>query len=807
MREKPAKATETQGTSRPKKKMPNLVGKARTMAKDIWQEDQSEIGRLYKEFRRFIRFLIVSFEKFMRDEAMMRATSISYSIIVSFVPTLVVVMLLGAKFINLEEYFAMATEFIRKNGIPLDPEPYFQVIKELLHNAGKIGGIGFLVMLFSATTVLRNIENALNRIWRVQKDRPMLQKLSGFVMVMIFGPVLLTLGISYAQMLLNQFASPELNKITQTQSGYAIMGEKNVLSFSKDGEQWKSEKIVQKIDFDYDNRSVVFSPSENKVLSSEDLEALQSQPTAIEKGAIKQDVFVDYLESGKRKFLVGKNGHLIFSRDNGQTWSVRTFAKEENGWLQNATLNRIYFFSESRGVLIGNKGLILKTNDAGESWEPDYQTTVTNNLNDITSLGSGRYAIVGDRFTSLISTDSGQTWESWAALADPNSQKPRNITSISSFRQTILVTGESGLLMLSRDSGENWTAFQMRKNYDFSTSAILDETHMLVAGNSGRVRVSKVNSEDNAVHWMDIDSTTGVDLTKAIADVKKGKFFLVGENYTILSNPVAIGNKDISEMKLKVIEKAPFWRKLISALGNIVLPFIVIWILFFLLYRIIPYTDVSLKAASIGAATTSLIWVLFLLSFKIYVGAFSSGTFAIYGTLAAIPLALLLIYVSSMIILYGAEVSFLVQYPAIIRLRGKKLRNELEKRQIWYGLDILYRLSSNFLKGKGSVPEKDLVKACNNDHEEFSFIMKKLDSLKLAEATGQNSYILARPPQEIRLRELIDILDPSDFEIPSYSEKNSFMKETRKVFDGIVNARTKVYEDLTFADLIKGEFR
>jgi uncharacterized BrkB/YihY/UPF0761 family membrane protein len=72
-----------------------------------------------------------------------------------------------------------------------------------------------------------------------------------------------------------------------------------------------------------------------------------------------------------------------------------------------------------------------------------------------------------------------------------------------------------------------------------------------------------------------------------------------------------------------------------------------------------PFTYVQPKAAAVGALFTSLALVIFIIGFQYYVSFFSAGKFAIYGTLAAIPLALLLIYVSTIIILYGCEISYL----------------------------------------------------------------------------------------------------------------------------------------------------
>jgi len=771
--------------------------------KNLWSEDLSDPGlSAQKRFKQITRFLIVSYDKFMRDEAILRGTGISYSLIVSFVPTFIVIMLFSAGFIDLEAYLALGSEWVRKNGIPIDPEPYIQIIRDLDKNKGKIGGIGALVILFSATTVLRNTENALNRIWRVSQDRPMLQKISGFLMVMIFGPVLLTLGISYGQLLLNKFASPHLRSISITADSIAITGEKNVFDLSDKKSPWKPVRAVALTDFSFDNQTIILSRRDNVVLSREQINNAITHIPKLDVKIFSTETFVDYATTSERRFLLGESGSLLVSADNGKSWRARSFLTEENGSLQGVRFSKI-LFSGNTGIIAGARGLLLVSRDGGATWAPSFQRA-DNDIHSIADLGNGRFAVVGDALTALISEDGGSTWANWTSLRSSWSEKPVNLRSISVNGNLLLVAGESGFLLTSPDRGATWKQHIMAQSFDFRSAVIVSEDNYIVAGERGEVRVSKRNA-DGSLQWYKIRNATKSDITEIAWDSARNKIYMVGKNYSILANHNPIQNGNLQNLSLEIVQKAPFWRKLISATGNVILPFVVIWILFFLMYRILPYTHVTYKAAAIGAATTSIIWVVFLIVFRYYVEGFSSGTFALYGTLAAIPLILLLVYTSILIMLYGAVIAFLVQYPGVIRLSAKKLENEIAKKQIWYGFHIVYTLASSFVKGKGEVAEKDLLKICNNDHEELDYIMEKLTALKFAIVTDKKEYILGKPPQEISLKTLFEKFDPSDYEIPAYSEKNIFMKETKKIFDSIVSARHKVYDGVTMADIMKGD--
>lgn len=91
-----------------------------------------------------------------------------------------------------------------------------------------------------------------------------------------------------------------------------------------------------------------------------------------------------------------------------------------------------------------------------------------------------------------------------------------------------------------------------------------------------------------------------------------------------------------------------------------VLPFIVSWAVFTMIYVVMPNTKVKFSAAMVAGAFSCLAFFLFK---EIYVNLQTMMTSynAVYGGLAAIPFALLFIQTTWMIILFGAEISFSLQ--------------------------------------------------------------------------------------------------------------------------------------------------
>jgi membrane protein len=90
------------------------------------------------------------------------------------------------------------------------------------------------------------------------------------------------------------------------------------------------------------------------------------------------------------------------------------------------------------------------------------------------------------------------------------------------------------------------------------------------------------------------------------------------------------------------------------------LPLLVIWFMFTLLYIFMPNTHVRIRAAliaGIAAGTAYQVFQILYVAFQIGVARYN----AIYGSFAALPLFLIWLQASWMIVLSGAELSFATQ--------------------------------------------------------------------------------------------------------------------------------------------------
>lgn len=90
-------------------------------------------------------------------------------------------------------------------------------------------------------------------------------------------------------------------------------------------------------------------------------------------------------------------------------------------------------------------------------------------------------------------------------------------------------------------------------------------------------------------------------------------------------------------------------------------PFVFAWVLFTGVYLFMPNTRVQLRSAFIGALVAGTTWEA-MKSLYVWYNTKVVTAYAFYGSLGSVPIFLLWIYLSWIIVLFGAEVAFAAQH-------------------------------------------------------------------------------------------------------------------------------------------------
>ncbi len=106
--------------------------------------------------------------------------------------------------------------------------------------------------------------------------------------------------------------------------------------------------------------------------------------------------------------------------------------------------------------------------------------------------------------------------------------------------------------------------------------------------------------------------------------------------------------------KLAEVAGTPYY--ILENVVSVILPYVATFVAFFLLYLSLPNCKVPVGSGALAAIITTILFELAHRAFTFYINNFVSYEL-IYGTLATIPIFLLWLYVSWVVILFGAVLS------------------------------------------------------------------------------------------------------------------------------------------------------
>ncbi|MBW1641304.1 MAG: YihY family inner membrane protein [Deltaproteobacteria bacterium] len=128
------------------------------------------------------------------------------------------------------------------------------------------------------------------------------------------------------------------------------------------------------------------------------------------------------------------------------------------------------------------------------------------------------------------------------------------------------------------------------------------------------------------------------------------------------------------------------------------LPYCLIWVLFTIVYILMPNTKVNFRSGAIAGVIAGTIYVIAqwaYIYFQIGIGRNN----AIYGGFAAFPLFLVWLQISWLIVLFGAEISFASQNVDTYEFEPDCLQTSLSFKKL-ISLQIAHLLVKNFSKGE-----------------------------------------------------------------------------------------------------------
>ncbi len=219
------------------------------------------------------------------------------------------------------------------------------------------------------------------------------------------------------------------------------------------------------------------------------------------------------------------------------------------------------------------------------------------------------------------------------------------------------------------------------------------------------------------------------------------------------------------------------------------------WVLLFLLYALMPNTQVSVRAAAAGSFVSASLWEIAKFAFQIYV-AKAVPYSALYGSLGLIPLFLFWIYVTWMLVLFGLILTKTLQtlhgrHPNRLRIATEHLPNGDPD---WM-LPIMAEVAAAFSTGH-AVELQEIVERLQLPGTIVHPMLNRLEQAglirRVAEATSREDRVtLAKPSAAIHISEILKVAHQRPIE----------MNDVRwKLLDQLNTAQVAAAGDRTLAD-------
>ena len=270
--------------------------------------------------------------------------------------------------------------------------------------------------------------------------------------------------------------------------------------------------------------------------------------------------------------------------------------------------------------------------------------------------------------------------------------------------------------------------------------------------------------------WVGLQVFTTLDTTlnhiwfaeRARPLLEKIRSFIV---VTVLAPIVITGGFSVPLILQRLPVTRYFFERfpLLNVLLNYVVPLLLVMAIFLMMYRFLPVRRVWWRSAFWGALFSTVGLALINVFMRVY---FAVGMNSAYGKAAVVPLIGFWIYLLWIVIILGAELSYLYQNGQSLFVDSQRSPTLHEGRGILACLVVLYRAHQN---GSGPVPIETLREQAELTSGQAAEVLGFLTRAKLAvECLGQPQapgceYVLAREVDSLNVKKLLlEFFAPSD---------------------------------------------
>ena len=234
----------------------------------------------------------------------------------------------------------------------------------------------------------------------------------------------------------------------------------------------------------------------------------------------------------------------------------------------------------------------------------------------------------------------------------------------------------------------------------------------------------------------------------------------------------------------------------LQALGTVLLallrlvPYLTLWGAFTFVYIFIPNTRVKVRSALIGGLIAAILWQSVGWGFARFVAS-STQYYAIYSSFAILLLFLLWLHIGWVIVLLGAQVAYAHQHIDFFQGDRQLLAQSPAGRER-LALHMMLLVGRNFYHGLDPMTVTDLAVHLQIPAGVVKELMDMFADTRLVlPVVDGETYVLARDPETIGIKDILDCVRNSGKKIKILSERSEEETEINALLRDVDDAMTK----------------
>ena len=555
---------------------------------------------------------------------------------------------------------------------------------------------------------------------------------------------------------------------------YAISSAGTIYSTQDEGQSWKYQQLL------LNRNNEIYAPRVQDI----HINSLGHIYFLIDE--ISYSILITRQTETYWKYQKFKNNYKrIFSIQNITPKQNRKKIRPSRNVTPNALQGQAFPFQN--GLYLAGKSLLLYSNNQGQSWQGPYSEIFGERKVSIHAMqadAQGNVYFGGSNGAFWIHANTGEK-----SYPDIQSKSNQHIYGIAIQRNgTGLLYGSQGLLRYTSDWGRAWhvpeknpykkvdiLAYAASSNNDFyftaSENTLFRISHLRLSNTLQQTKSQSQDDKNASKNITQYDST--------------GRSFV--------------------SWKLQELSATLFWESFL--LNALIAPLlvIIIFIILAFLYFLVPYTQVTWRAAAVGGAFSAISITLFLSFFRLWLSG-SSTTSYIYGAWAAVPLGMLIVLISTYIMLFGLELAYVNQHSYLYQWDNDKNKRNCT---FWNCLYLLCLCYNSVQKRKQPLTHQTALQNFENNTNNLEISRDLLiDSDLLYYDVARSEYLPLQAATALSLNELREKLLQRTLRIPSrllnpqlQEQLNEFMQTPQ--FEKQSSASSS---NLTVADILPSFF-